>query len=75
MQGCLHAQPLIMIFVLSLQISLGSSDTLFMWIDKARPQLMGHVFVNPVDENAYMAMLWYVYILHCFASKFVDQQT
>ena len=20
---------------------------------------MGHVFVNPVDENAYMAMLWY----------------
>ena len=61
-----------MIFVLSLQISLGSSDTLFMWIDKARPQLMGHVFVNPVDENAYMAMLWYVYILYCFASKFVD---
>ena len=31
-----------------------------MWIDKAQPQLMGHVFVNPVDENAYMAMLWYV---------------
>ena len=44
------------------QISLGSSDTLFMWIDKASPQLMGHVFVNPVDENAYMAMLWYVTI-------------
>ena len=35
-----------------------------MWIDKARPQLMGHVFVNPVDENAYMAMLWYAFILH-----------
>ena len=29
-------------------------------MDEARPQLMGHVFVNPVDENAYMAMLWYV---------------
>jgi hypothetical protein len=62
-----------MVFVLSLQISLGSSDTLFMWIDKARPQLMGHVFVNPVDENAYMAMLWYdiVFILHCFANIFL----
>ena len=61
-----------MVFVLSLQISLGSSDTLFMWIDKAHPQLMGHIFVNPVDENAYMAMLWYANILHNFASKFVD---
>ena len=43
-----------------IQVSLGSSDTLFMWIDRARPQLMGHVFVNPVDKDAYMAMLWYV---------------
>ena len=40
------------------QISLGSSDTLSIWIDKAQPQLMGHVFVTPVDETAYMAMLW-----------------
>ena len=40
-------------------MSLGTSDTLFLSMDEARPQLMGHVFVNPVDENAYMAMLWY----------------
>ena len=41
-----------------MQISLGSSDTLFLWIDQAKPQLMGHVFVNPVDKDAYMALLW-----------------
>ena len=41
------------------QVSLGSSDTLFLWINEARPQLMGHVFVNPVDKEAYMALLWY----------------
>ena len=40
------------------QISLGSSDTLFLWIDEAVPQLTGHVFVNPVDKDAYMALLW-----------------
>ena len=40
------------------QISLGTSDTLFLWIDEAQPQLTGHVFVNPVDKEAYMALLW-----------------
>ena len=40
------------------QMSLGTSDTLFLWINEARPQLMGHIFVNPVDTEAFMAMLW-----------------
>ena len=40
------------------QVSLGTSDTLFLWINEARPRLMGHVFVNPVDESAFMALLW-----------------
>lgn len=39
--------------------SLGTSDTLFLWLDEPRPQLVGHVLINPVDSNAYMALLWY----------------
>lgn len=39
--------------------SLGTSDTLFLWLDKPRPQLVGHVLINPVDSAAYMALLWY----------------
>ncbi|KAG7169488.1 xylulose kinase-like [Homarus americanus] len=38
-------------------VSLGTSDTLFLWLDTPRPQLEGHVLVNPVDSNAYMALL------------------
>jgi xylulokinase len=40
-------------------VSLGTSDTLVLWITSAQPQLMGHVFVNPVDDTAFMAMLCY----------------
>ena len=40
-------------------VSLGTSDTLFLWLEKAAPALEGHVFCNPVDENAYMALLCY----------------
>ena len=42
------------------QISLGTSDTVFLWITTAEPQLTGHVFINPVDKNAFMALLWWV---------------
>lgn len=42
----------------TLQVSLGTSDTLLMWINSAQPQLMGHVLVNAVDSSAFMAMLW-----------------
>ena len=42
-------------------VSLGTSDTLSIWIDEPRAALEGSVFVNPVDTNAYMALLWYGY--------------
>lgn len=38
-------------------VSLGTSDTLFLWLDIPKPQLEGHVLVNPVDSTAYMALL------------------
>nr|XP_053635683.1 xylulose kinase-like [Cherax quadricarinatus] len=44
-------------------VSLGTSDTLFLWLDIPTPQLEGHVLVNPVDSTAYMALLWLVYYL------------
>ncbi|XP_026218063.1 xylulose kinase [Anabas testudineus] len=38
-------------------VSLGTSDTVFLWIQQPRPALEGHVFCNPVDWQAYMALL------------------
>ncbi|CAN9506215.1 unnamed protein product [Ophioblennius macclurei] len=38
-------------------VSLGTSDTVFLWIQDPRPALEGHVFCNPVDQKAYMALL------------------
>ncbi|XP_008292824.1 xylulose kinase [Stegastes partitus] len=38
-------------------VSLGTSDTVFLWIQQPRPALEGHVFCSPVDQEAYMALL------------------
>ncbi|XP_069033698.1 xylulose kinase isoform X3 [Embiotoca jacksoni] len=38
-------------------VSLGTSDTVFLWIQQPRPALEGHIFCNPVDQQAYMALL------------------
>ncbi|XP_026148548.1 xylulose kinase [Mastacembelus armatus] len=38
-------------------VSLGTSDTVFLWIQQPHPALEGHVFCNPVDEETYMALL------------------
>ncbi|KAM8731540.1 xylulose kinase isoform 1-T1 [Acanthopagrus schlegelii] len=38
-------------------VSLGTSDTVFLWIQQPCPALEGHVFCNPVDWQAYMALL------------------
>ena len=39
-------------------VSLGTSDTLFAWTAQARPSAEeGHVFRNPVDPHAFMAMV------------------
>lgn len=40
------------------QVSLGTSDTLFLWLQKPMPALEGHIFCNPVDAQHYMALLW-----------------
>lgn len=38
--------------------SLGTSDTLFLWLNKPKTAIEGHIFCNPLDDNAYMALLW-----------------
>ena len=41
-------------------ISLGTSDTVFGFLAEAKPSASeGHIFANPVDPDAYMAMLCY----------------
>ncbi|XP_063003489.1 xylulose kinase [Elgaria multicarinata webbii] len=40
-------------------ISLGTSDTLFLWIKEPKPALEGHILCSPVDSQAYMALLCY----------------
>ncbi|XP_061660477.1 xylulose kinase isoform X2 [Syngnathoides biaculeatus] len=40
-----------------LAVSLGTSDTAFVWLQDARPAPEGHVFVNPVDWRHFMALL------------------
>ena len=43
-----------------LAISLGTSDTVFGTLSKPAPSASeGHIFVNPVDPKAYMAMVCY----------------
>ncbi|XP_042523261.1 xylulose kinase isoform X1 [Dipodomys spectabilis] len=38
-------------------VSLGTSDTLFLWLQEPTPALEGHIFCNPVDPRHYMALL------------------
>ncbi|EDO47320.1 predicted protein [Nematostella vectensis] len=40
-------------------LSLGTSDSLMIWLKTPQPKLEGHIFVNPVDKDAYMGMLCY----------------
>ena len=43
-------------------VSLGTSDTVFLWLSgRPTPSLEGHVFCNPVDPEAFMALLWYTF--------------
>ena len=32
-------------------VSLGTSDTLMLWLTRAQPALEGHIFVNPVNSE------------------------
>ncbi|XP_035210948.1 xylulose kinase-like [Stegodyphus dumicola] len=38
-------------------ISLGTSDTLFLWLANPKPSLNGHILCNPLDSKEYMALL------------------
>lgn len=38
-------------------VSLGTSDTVFLWLQFHRPALEGHVFINPVQPQHHMALL------------------
>ncbi|KAM5281344.1 xylulose kinase [Ctenodactylus gundi] len=38
-------------------ISLGTSDTLFLWLQEPTPALEGHIFCSPVHPQHYMALL------------------
>ncbi|XP_067234080.1 xylulose kinase [Chanodichthys erythropterus] len=40
-----------------LAVSLGTSDTVFLWIRDPKPTVEGHIFCNPVDCSAYMALI------------------
>ncbi|XP_044738718.1 xylulose kinase-like isoform X2 [Chrysoperla carnea] len=40
-----------------LAISLGTSDTVFLWINQPKVVSDGHILCNPVNSDAYMAML------------------
>ena len=58
-------------------ISLGTSDTIFVWLEQFKEkisdsenrgeidqnkaenqQILGHIFPNPVDRDAFMALIW-----------------
>ncbi|KAK7466814.1 hypothetical protein BaRGS_00037081, partial [Batillaria attramentaria] len=38
-------------------VSLGTSDTVFLWLEMPKPKLEGHIFANPVHTSDYMALL------------------
>ncbi|XP_062847302.1 xylulose kinase [Trichomycterus rosablanca] len=40
-------------------VSLGTSDTVFLWVKEPRPTVEGHVFCNPVHCESYMGLICY----------------
>uniref|UniRef100_UPI00359024EB xylulose kinase isoform X4 n=1 Tax=Myxine glutinosa TaxID=7769 RepID=UPI00359024EB len=38
-------------------VSLGTSDTVFLWLERPRPALEGHVFIHPMSWQAYMGLI------------------
>lgn len=40
-------------------VSLGTSDTVFLWLKEPKPMVEGHIFCNPVDCLSYMALICY----------------
>ena len=44
-------------------VSLGTSDTLIIWLKTPRPALIGHVFINPVDGETSLILCMHLYVL------------
>ncbi|KAK3785993.1 hypothetical protein RRG08_066127, partial [Elysia crispata] len=43
-------------------VSLGTSDTVFLWLTKPTPGLSGHIFANPINQDDFMSLtclIWY----------------
>lgn len=40
-------------------VSLGTSDTVFLWINDPKPDIRGHVFCNPLKSDAHILLLCY----------------
>ncbi|XP_076056082.1 xylulose kinase-like [Oratosquilla oratoria] len=38
-------------------LSLGTSDSLFLWLKEPKPKLEGNILINPVDSEDYMGLL------------------
>ncbi|GIY55478.1 hypothetical protein CDAR_538162 [Caerostris darwini] len=38
-------------------ISLGTSDTVILWLKQPKISVTGHTFINPIDNNEFMGML------------------
>lgn len=45
-------------------VSLGTSDTVFLYLTEPKTLSEGHILVNPVNPDAYMALLWLVIKYH-----------
>ena len=58
---CLIAFPGMRLEAGDIGISLGTSDTVFIWLPESaqiQPQLAGHIWPNPVNNRDYMALIW-----------------
>ncbi|KAB0790713.1 hypothetical protein PPYR_14841 [Photinus pyralis] len=40
-----------------LAVSLGTSDTVFLWLQEPHVVIDGHIFCNPIDKDAYLGLL------------------
>ena len=40
-------------------VSLGTSDTVFLWLDNPQPDVTGHILCNPLAAESFMALLCY----------------
>jgi len=49
-------------------MSLGTSDTVLMWLEQPKVSLDGAALVNPLDTDHYMGLLWWV----CVTSHYLN---